>query len=80
MSSTLYTITAVSGTTATVTDGSNSYTIDMSARGTTWEFANTPATVVTVQGGGATGPDGVMQTEAGDFLITEAGDFLEFEE
>ena len=78
MSSTLYTITAVSGNTATVTDGSNSYTIDMSARGTTWEFANTPATVVTVQGGA--GPDGVMQTEGEDFLTTESGDFLEFEE
>jgi len=77
--SALYTITAVSGSTATASDGTNTITIDMANRGASWEFANTPATVVTVQGG-ASGPDGVMQTETEDFLTTEAGDFLEFEE
>ncbi len=76
--SALYTITAVSGSTATASDGTNTITIDMANRGASWEFANTPATVVTVTGGG--GPDGVMQTELEDFLTTESGDFLEFEE
>lgn len=76
--SALYTITAVSGSAATVSDGTNTITIHMANRGTVWEFANTPATVVTITGGG--GPDGVMQTEGDDFLTTESGDFLEFEE
>lgn len=77
--SALYTITAINGSVATVSDGSNTITIDMTSRGILWEFSNTPATVVTVQGG-ASGPDGVMQTELEDFLTTESGDFLEFEE
>lgn len=53
--------------------------IIMQHRGSQWEFANTPATVVPISGS-ATGPDGVMQTELDDFLTTESGDFLEFEE
>jgi 4-hydroxy-3-methylbut-2-enyl diphosphate reductase IspH len=75
----LYTITQVNGSTALVSDGVKTITIDMANRGTSWEFSNTPATVVTVTGG-ASGPDGVMQTELEDFLTTESGDFLEFEE